>query len=393
MATATGATGSTGYKFMHNGSLKDFYEVFRPGNAGITTGFTVANGTDLVTLFEGGDDSITTGYKNLLNTDLGRLFAQVTPFIATNATITGSAYPYYYAIFTDTSVTGIIRPSSNYNYPANFKLNFICVGGGGGGGGSNLGVSCGGGGGGGVHIINIDYDNASVNYRVTVGEGGSGGPATISGSPGGYSEIAYRYIDGFNFTKFIVRCTGGGQGTTSAAGSGGVVYLNDNTNTPIAEGNGGNGGDETNGTNCYYHANTLADSGTNVNIITPPPPTPNDSVELKVGQQLIDANPTYISNYYSGGGGGSKGNNNMFTYSPGQGGGTLGGVSPTLTNTGFGGARGNEGNPADNIWSGRPGNGYGSGGGAGGYKSDGTRYAGGAGKQGIVIAFSFFNYP
>jgi hypothetical protein len=374
MATATGATGSTGYKFMHNGSLKDFYVVFRSGNAGITTGFTVANGTDLGTLFEGGDDSITTGYKNLLNTDLGRLFARLTPFIATNATILGFTNSYYYAIFTDTSVTGIIRPSSNFNYPANFKLNIICVGGGGGGGGAKSGESCGGGGGGGVHIINIDYDNASVNYRVTVGEGGLGGPNNASGSPGGYSEIAYRYIDGLNFTKFIVRCTGGGQGTTSAAGSGGVVYLNDNTNTPIVQGNGGNGGDKTDGTNCYYNLN-----GNSLNI-------PNEFTDIAFSHNV------YISNYYSGGGGGGKedGTVNATPYTGGEGGGTAFflGSPPTRTNTGLGGARGNTEYAYLDTINGKNGYGYGSGGGAGGFYQ--IQGSGGNGAQGIVIAYAFY---
>jgi hypothetical protein len=387
---ATGATGATGYKFMYQGILQDFYEVFHPGNAGITTGFTVANGTDLGTLFAGGDSGITTGYKNLLNNDLGRLFAQLTPFIATNATILGFTNSYYYAIFTDTSVTGIIRPSSNFNYPAGFKLNIICVGGGGGGGGAKSGESCGGGGGGGVYLHSIDYDNSSFNYRVTVGGGGSGGPGTVSGSPGGDSQITYIQI----VTKFVIRCKGGGQGTTTAAGSGGQVYLNNNTNTPIAEGNGGNGGDQSAGANCYYNS-----TGNSLNIPS----------------ELITSNPTYISNYYSGGGGGSKSNNNV-SYTAGNGGGTLGG--------GLGGARGYQVNP-NNVYpmNGTPGNGYGSGGGSGGYSyydSDvsyippdepepdsyfdpnpvpdlGTinipddfaiSYSGGAGKQGIVIVYA-----
>ncbi len=363
------ATENTGYKFMHNGTLKDFYGFFRTGNAGITTRFTVANGTDLGTLFEGGDAYITTGYyNNLLNTDLGRLFARLTPFIAVNAPILGFTNSYYYAIFTDTSVTGIIRPTSNFNYPAGFKLNIICVGGGGGGGGAKGGESCGGGGGGGVYLHSINYNNDSVNYRVTVGEGGSGGPSGVSGSPGGKSEIAYRYLNNSNLTKFIIRCTGGGQGTTNSAGSGGQVYLNDNTNTPIAEGNGGNGGDQSAGANCYYNLN-----GNSLNI----------------SNELINLHSTDISYYYSGGGGGSK-SNNRISYAPGKGGGTLGGDSPTWSNTGFGGARGNEGSPAD----GNPGNGYGSGGGAGGaryYPADPMRsdyFPGGAGKQGIVIVYA-----
>jgi hypothetical protein len=107
-------------------------------------------------------------------------------------------------------------------------------------------------------------------------------------------------------------------------------------------------------------------------------------VSLGVDSQLTGAQPSKISNLYSGGGGGGGPGNTGKSFEGGQGGGTLNVVNP---NTGVGGVNGFEANPTV----GQPGNGYGSGGGGGGRGGGGSEFAGGPGKQGIVICYALLN--
>jgi hypothetical protein len=359
------ASGPTEYKFTDlSGNIKDFYDVFQPGNALITTGFKISNGTDLGNLFLSGNSGILTNYKNSLGQDLGSLFAPTRPFIVNNADRSGYTASYYYTIFSLTGLTGSVTFNPKYNYTSNSKLYFVCVGAGGGGGGSRGGLSCGGGGGGGVYSNFVLFNSSSPTYSITIGFGGAGGAPNSTGGNGGESRVTY------SGTNFVIKCTGGSGGTNTGAGSGGVVYI-DNINTSLGTvGSGGNGGDAgsstlNNGSPCYYNT-----GGNSLNI-------PNE---------IINADSSYISNYYSGGGGGGKGNIDDRNYSGGEGGGTLfPGVSPTFTNTGLGGAAGVIDGPATN---GQPGNGYGSGGGAAGRGGGGTDFSGGNGKQGIVICYA-----
>lgn len=366
------ASGPTQYKFTDlSGNIQDFYDVFQPGNALITTGFKISNGTDLGNLFLSGQSFYTTNYKNSLGQDLGSLFAPSLPFIPTGASITGIVYgsdfrnSYYYAIFLVPSVQGSVAPNTKFNYTSSSVISFICVGGGGGGGGSRGGASCGGGGGGGTYRFDKgSYNVSSPTYSLTVGAGGSagtGGSAGIPGGTGGESKVTYN-----SGANFLVKCAGGVGGTTSGPGDGGFTYTSDNPD-PTVFGYGGGGGDlggVANGEPCYW---SFANSRP---LLIPP--------------EIVSAQPLYISYYYAGGGGGGKGNLDTSDYSGGQGGGTAP-VGSTGSNTGAGGLGGVKDAGATD---GYPGNGYGSGGGGGGNESDGTRKPGGAGRQGIVIVYA-----
>jgi hypothetical protein len=345
----------TGFNFYKDGISVDFYDVFEPitpGTSGINTGF-IANGTDLGQLFAPGNSTIITSYKDNSGNDLGNYFFPKLPFNTTGAFRTGATNNYYYAIFTNTNSEKTVSPIIG-----DISLNFICVGGGGGGGGSSSNESDGGGGGGGtykhtVYVTDVDVD---IVYSITVGVGGTGAPGgEYTAASGGISQVV-------NNNQFIVKCTGGGGGTFEGAGTGGNVFINNST-TASPYGNGGNGGDRRNGSNCYYN-NSVS------------------GVSLDIPPEIINSDTEYISNYYAGGGGGGKGDSDTMSYAGGQGGGS---VNPD-PNTGLGGNWGGEvsGQTASN---GQPGNGYGSGGGAGGYTSS-TRYRGGDGKEGIVICYA-----
>ena len=268
------------------------------------------------------------------------------PFDTVGASVVGTTIDgsYHYAIFLTNGQ--IIPKAVDYND----GLSFIVVGGGGGGGGSESGSSDGGGGGGGVYL----YKPAvRTNYFAIVGAGGAGGAAGGGGGgTGGISQVT-------STTTLFVKCSGGVGGNGQSRGIGGSVFIDDSL-SPIANITGGDGGDESDGKDCTY--NGITENKLNI-------------------PSSLTAITEYISYYYSGGGGGSKSQDENSNWSGGQGGGS----TITYPNTGVGGARGKK----DDLNSaGYPGNGYGSGGGAGGSSSGGTRYAGGAGKQGIVVVFA-----
>jgi hypothetical protein len=360
------ATGPTGFLFKKDGVFVDFYNVFQPENNDIVTGYK-SGSTDLGNLFMTGDSGIVTGYKSD-GIDLGNLFINTLPFTATGASITGITSSYYYAIFTG---AGTVIPNTSTS-----NLYFVCVGGGGGGGGAQGGTTCGGGGGAGVYLISTS--DMTTDYLISIGTGGAGGPPGGSGGTGGLSQVIK---NGTN--TFIVKSDGGMGGTDDTRGNGGQSYINNNI-TPVTGYNGviitgGAGGDAgdiaiSNGEPCYFNE--------------------KGSFTLDVPPELIniDTNSGYISNYYSGGGGGGKGTKDGSNYTGGQGGGTSTdtGSSPYYTNTGLGGVCGEINQEPT---SGSPGNGYGSGGGAGGRGSGGTAFAGGAGKQGIIICYSLLTPP
>jgi hypothetical protein len=349
-------TTPTGFKFYKDSNLVDFADVFEPGNSGTTTGFINASGNDLGNLFASGNSGYTTGYKNSIGTDLGTLFQPKSPFSVTNS-LSGVQFTsnFAYAIFTDTVNQGTVTRNPSYTS----SLNFIVVGGGGGGGRSGPGQSNGGGGGGGVYLTVVD--TVDINpYIITIGKQGSGqtGDSSLITS-GGFSQVT------INGTE-LIKCTGGGGGTTDARGIGGVVYEQGILKSPA--GVGGDGGDRSNGSNSYYYY-----------------VSEQDNRKLGVPNELIFANPAYISYYYSGGGGGGKGSSDTADYSPGEGGGTYSTDVTVNPNTGLGGNAGISGGTSA---PGKPGNGYGSGGGGGGYNQFTVSENGGNGKQGIVIVYA-----
>jgi hypothetical protein len=342
---------ATKYQFMYNGNLVDFSDVFEPfgpGDSAITTGFK-SNTTDLGTLFKGitGNSIVTTNYKNSSGTDLGSLFQKKAPFTVTNSS-SGIKYTigpgpeyatYAYAIFTDIFWTGEVK----FNDTSYSEIYYIIVGGGGGGGVSAVGISNGGGGGGGVYL----YKGDTTTTHIRVGKGGASGQDGI--------ESAIVTSTGEN----ICKCTGGARGTNNAGGAGGKVFIGTSV-TPLIGITGGNGGDQLNGSPCTYNSDI------------------NSGEKLEVP---INPDPSYISNYYSGGGGGAKRDSSFPSYSGGQGGGT---ISATNPNSGLGGARGISDGTSSN---GFDGNGYGSGGGAGGWSSFSSPKIGGNGRQGIIIVY------
>jgi hypothetical protein len=343
----------TGFKLSDG---RDLIDIFETGNSGIDTNFiSSAYNKDLGNIFMAGNSGIVTNYKTGTGSDLGSIFRGKIkyPFSTTGAYITGTTSSYYYAIFVSPlynssgtnkapggPVAGTVTPDPTI-FPN--ELNFICVGGGGGGGGAYYSTTT----------------DTSTTYNIYVGAGGIGGPPTDPGQPGGTSEII-KQTGGVSF----IRCTGGIQGDGGSAGAGGVVYLYGIQQSAVI--NGGLGGDGTRngglGESSYYniYGNVLG-----------------------VDPQITSAQPAYASTCYSGGGGGSKtSTSDSKNVAGGQGGGT---VSAT-PNTGLGGAGGLTDVPTTD---GFPGNGYGSGGGAGGNESDGTRRPGGPGAQGIVICYAY----
>lgn len=331
------ATGPTGFKFNYNG-IKDFFDVFQPGNAAINTGFKINNSTDLGNLFSSGNSGITTNYKNPSGNDLGSLFLPKLPFSTTGATTlvtTSTTDPNYcYAIFTS---AGTVTTEKNSG-----TLYSICVGGGGAGGWSQVGISPGGGGGGGVEIKEIPLSSYSIGtiFTVSVGAGGQ----AIYGSVRSGVESSLK-----NGTTFISRVSGGIGGNDNGSGSGGGYYDPPTSATPTVL-NGGGGGDRTDGYNSSSYSASL-------NI--PPALDP------------------YIASSYCGGGGGGKGNSDSTPFYGGGGGNNgLGGKRPSST-------------PNYTNYNGESGLSYGAGGGAAGFKSIVEFvYIGGNGANGVVIVYS-----
>lgn len=275
------------------------------------------------------------------------ILSETLPFVSSGSTKQGIAGNYIYAIFTDTTIGGTVTATT---YNASKPLYFIVVGGGGGGGGSKEGVSNGGGGGGGVYKFTQDgFNIGTYTLTLNVGEGGLGGEIGSSGTNGKDSTISKSGIPTAIFTS-----GGGGAGTNTSAGSSGSS--SDINGINYSNSTGGGGGDQANGENAYYYPTGPA---------------------LDIPQELIDAEPNYISFYYSGGGGGGKADNESNSWGGGQGG-----------NNGVGGAR-TSGIGSD----GASGVSYGSGGGAGGINiavppALPTYYKGGSGKQGIIIVYA-----
>jgi hypothetical protein len=357
------ATGPTNYKFYKNGTLVDFFDIFEPQTNSVITNYRISSGTDLGNLFMSGNSGIITGYRNANQQDLGNLFQRKIPFTTTGASITGLTSSYYYAIFLN---NGNVYPKSNAS-----GLTFICVGGGGGGGGAKGGRTNGGGGGGGAFL----YSATNVNYNIVVGLGGAGGLAGSTGGTGLESRVDYAS------GGFLIKSTGGIGGTDNGPGNGGNVYLNNSSSPQYIDGTlitGGRGGDSNDNFGFAY------DSTYYLAYLDLP------GRKLAVPDELIamDPNTTYIAYYYGGGGGGGKLASDTESVAGGQGGGNNV-ITPSIPsyNIGWGGAPGlasSTGVPSD----GYPGNGYGSGGGAGGNGPNQFRYAGGAGRQGIVIAYA-----
>lgn len=345
-------TTPTGYTFTFNGETKDFSEMFESQmlNSLSLSEYNV-NGVPLGTQFRGGNGGFNTGY-NINNVDLGGLLEAKLPFTSSGHTVFGTTDNYTYAIFTDVNNSGVVNPRY---YDASYPVRFIVVGGGGGGGRAVGGISNGGGGGGGVYLFEQTSDMFNKNMIITVGRGGAA--STADNQTGGTGEPSIVNVDGINWFQ----SDGGNGGSNTAGGDGGksIRYgLLEYYNTS----HGGDGGDQSDGGNAYYF-----EGGPSLNVPT----------------EIVSAQKSYISNYYSGGGGGSKGSQDDYNW-PGGRGGSDHSKGNTFGN-GLGGTRGILDDPPS---VGSDGEYWGAGGGAGGSSSGGTRYNGGAGVQGIVIAYA-----
>ncbi|EGZ4374619.1 carbohydrate kinase [Salmonella enterica subsp. enterica serovar Lexington] len=137
---------------------------------------------------------------------------------------------------------GIQRFTSSGSYiptPGCRKIRVTMTGGGGGGGGcqasSNRETFFGAGGGAGATVVSLFTLTGAANYRVTIGAGGTGGTAAVSGSDGGTT--------GFSTILSAPGGQGGGKSGTldTYGGAGGVATTGDIRLT------GGYGGDGQSG--------------------------------------------------------------------------------------------------------------------------------------------------
>lgn len=302
--------------------------------------------------------------------DLGRLFEAALPFTAPNTNIAIQNYIFGTTAATDTQTTRYcyvihtrVDDPTTFTVNKECTLNIICVGGGGGGGSPRDGQSCGGGGGGGVYKTTLVV-SAGYVIKTRTGAGGlRGGVGNADTNPdgvgdaGGESYVQYARSSTGSYTIKITS-HGGGGGTPDGPGTGGGVTL---SGTYLTTGNGGNGGDQTDGYSSYY--------------------SNNQSRSLEIPSVLINDQSSYIFNYYSGGGGGSRGDTDGRNWKGGNGGGNS-------EKNGNGGTRGANAVNSDGSEVGKDGFGYGGGGGSGGQGSGGTKFRGGSGRQGIVIIWA-----
>jgi hypothetical protein len=188
-----------------------------------------------------------------------------------------------YALINDYEIV-VIQNNINMtlNYNTTIDNNFILgtIGAGGGGGGGRAGASNGGGGGGGFIFISNLIFNQNSTFNLISGTPGLGGGSGDSGSIGNPSEI--QIYDTNN--NYYIKAYGGSAGWRDGAGIGGTFEYNLNglTDISIWAGNGGNGGDNSNGFN--------GSVSTGIN------PMPSF---------LFTSRIFGISSLYSGGGGGS----------------------------------------------------------------------------------------
>jgi hypothetical protein len=236
----------------------------------------------------------------------------------------------------------------------------VVAGGGGGGGGESQGPAGGGGGGGaGGYLTSSNFSLTAINYTVTVGAGGNGGPIFTVGSNGSNSVFS------------TITSTGGGGGgrasgsATSAAsnggsgGGGGGTSVGANTNlggaaSPSGQGNAG-------GNSVGSRAGGGGGGANSVGQLT------NANLVAGNGGSGLTSSINGISVARAGGGGGGVYNS---------------GTAGTATDGGGAGGR---------YAAGTAGTGNTGGGGGGGAGSDSggspadQRYTGGNGGSGIVI--------
>ena len=250
--------------------------------------------------------------------------------------------------------------SFNQTYDVYFTV--IGGGGGGGGGGHNTGdaspdyPSGGGGGAGSAGMVLYKVGSGEI-YNYTIGAGGEGRKANLSGASGEDTSILFSPTD-----NVIARCGTGGAGhyNGNIGGSGGAMEISGNV-TPIVDGVGGNGGGGVKLTD-------IPGTGTDGYDSIPP---------------IIAISPT--NTIYVGGGGG--GTDALNADKP-----------PNTPSNGGGGGNGSGGfvgtGETDGSGNGESGIAYGAGGGGGGQPGTGSPEElgypityGGDGKEGAIFIF------
>ena len=287
-----------------------------------------------------------------------------------NPFFTATSFSNY--LLTDTYAFAQLGGSSgtimfNDSYIVYFTV--IGGGGGGGGGGHNNGLnspeypSGGGGGAGAGGMISYPVEPGKT-YTYTIGTGGSGGEANLSGGNGLDTDIS------FSGTDYVISRGGTGGAGHYSGNIGGVGGSIDNSGvTTIIDGSGGNGGDGVSYTD-------ISGGGTG---------TPGDNSTPPV----IEISPT--NTIYVGGGGG--GTDALSVGNP-----------PTNASNGGGGGNGSGGEVGTGIatgtsYNGNPGIAYGAGGGGGGQPGSNSPVVdfnityGGPGKEGAIFLYFEFVPP
>ena len=246
--------------------------------------------------------------------------------------------------------------NGTFTPPKNGNVEVLVVAGGGGGGGTGSGRSGGGGGAGGL-VYNASFSVAAQPYNVTVGDGGNGGPASMSDGTNGNDSI---------FSTITAYGGGGGGGGNARTGKNG------------GSGGGGGGGQFGGGVGGdadYISPRQGYDGGTAIGAWNTDGGGGGGGagavgdggvVNSRAGNGGIGL-PFSIAGtgqvYYAGGGGGGV----YYTYSAG---------------TGGNGGGGNGGGPGSGGSAGTANTG---GGGGGGGSTDGGGATGGKGGSGVVI--------
>jgi hypothetical protein len=306
-----------------------------------------------------GTYTFTVSASDGVNTVVTRSFSINAPFPTISGGTLTSDSTYYYRTFTS---------SSNLIVSANtLNCNYLVVAGGGGAGGCGLNNSATGGGGAGGYLSGTTT-LSQLTYAITVGSGGSGGPAKDS-SMLNDSEATIGQNSQF---ASIATATGGGASPNSNAiyngvlrnggsGAGGTGNPNSSTGFPGTgiSGQGNNGGAASYGQNGGFYSGGggggAGAAGENASLNS------TTAGAGGVGVQWVNGS------YYAGGGAGGTYNSSSFVSGGNGGGGSGGGNGTTIG-----------GNGAPNTGGG----GGAVGGGTGGGKINLT---GGNGGSGIVI--------
>ena len=285
-----------------------------------------------------------------------------------------------------------------YDMSDDYVLNCICIGGGGGGSGAKYAdgnpYSNGGGAGGAIAQFYNYSSKAGDMISMQCGSKGIGGQSSYNGYSGNNSYLKYYDTNINNKNNFVITSYGGGGGSTTTRGyttdplillcpkngEESLIPTDENTHLKYRTGNGGNGGDQSPGTQSIFIYDSIENlTGQNFKIYKP---------------TNLTINNNYVYDSYSGGGGGACFQNDETNYC----GGGAGSMKSTTYNeninmitfsNGCGGFLGSSENFEYSIQTdGYTALTYGSGGGAGGIDiANDSKKPGGSGDDGLILLF------